>query len=200
MRILKLYISIHILCLLNASAIAQEQTNIDYSHPGAPMPPLKGVVYHYKDTSSSTRTDGMPLSAKEIKQRDKQLKENAAMHYITSDDLHPKGNIFIMLFNPNCSHCQEETIKINQEINSFKKSKFVLVANPEMAAYIPDFITFARIAKQPKLPIVIDSSGFVDKVFLYQSLPQINIYNKEHKLIKTYTGDVSIDSLKQYAQ
>ncbi len=45
-----------------------------------------------------------------------------------------------------------------------------------------------------------DSSGFINNVFLYQSLPQINIYSPAHKLIKTYTGEVPIDSLKQYAR
>jgi phenylacetate-CoA ligase len=35
----------------------------------------------------------------------------------------------------------------------------------------------------------VDSSEMINKMYMYQSLPQLNIYNKERKLIKYFTGD-----------
>jgi hypothetical protein len=35
-------------------------------------------------------------------------------------------------------------------------------------------------------------------MYMYQSLPQLNIYNKERKLIKYFTGDIAIDSIRTY--
>jgi hypothetical protein len=43
-----------------------------------------------------------------------------------------------------------------------------------------------------------DSFKVTDRLFTYQGLPQINIYNKERKLIKIFQGDIFIDSLKAY--
>ena len=46
----------------------------------------------------------------------------------------------------------------------------------------------------------LDSANFINSVFLYKTLPQINIYSPERKLLKIFNGDVAIDSLKRYIQ
>jgi hypothetical protein len=97
-------------------------------------------------------------------------------------------------------HCEDATFKIEDNIKLFKKSKIVLLTGEKSKMYIPDFAQRHRIVRYPAMYIGYDSSTFIDDVFLYQTLPQLNIYNAERKLIKVYCGDVPIDTLKKFIQ
>ncbi len=66
--------------------------------------------------------------------------------------------------------------------------------------YLNDFATMMNLDNYPSLYLGIDSTDFISSVFLYQSLPQINVYSSDRKLLKTYTGEVAIDTLKKYIQ
>ena len=105
-----------------------------------------------------------------------------------------------MMFNPTCSHCEDETALLEKNIFMFKNTNLVLMANPGMKQYMPDFVNRLHITEYPSIHVGIDSADFINKVYLYQTLPQINIYDRDRKLIKTFNGGVSVDSLKKYAE
>ena len=69
-----------------------------------------------------------------------------------------------------------------------------------MKAYLPDFVNMLHVMEYPSMHVGIDSSDFINKVYQYTALPQINIYDKERKLIKIYNGEVSVDTLKKYIE
>ncbi|NDA64813.1 MAG: hypothetical protein EBX50_22730, partial [Chitinophagia bacterium] len=119
---------------------------------------------------------------------------------ITDKNVPAKGNLFLMIFNPTCGHCEDQTDQFIKNISLFNKSNLVLVTNPVMRGYLPDFIKNHHIKDHPQIQVGVDSSGYISNTFLYGSLPQINIYNSDLKLIKMYQGEVVIDSLKQYIQ
>lgn len=119
---------------------------------------------------------------------------------ITNASLANDANLFIMMFNPTCEHCQEETIMLEKHIDLFKKTKMALVASPNMMQLLDFFESVTKASKYPLFQVGVDSSGFINKAYGYQSLPQINIYDKDRKLIRTFNGDTPIDSLKQYIQ
>jgi thiol-disulfide isomerase/thioredoxin len=196
-------------CLICATnAIAQQKTatpskttqkpDVDYKQTGAPMPQLKLLLY--KDTT--TKKDTAHAENKHLSKRKKREEETDKQqdHYLTNDDLDNGANLFVMMFNPTCSHCQDETATIKQNISLFNKTQLVMIATPAMARYLPDFVNMLHVLDYPNMHIGVDSSGFVDKIFLYQMLPQINIYNRDRKLLKTYNGEVAIDSLKKYIE
>lgn len=157
----------------------QGDAEIDYKQAGAPMPPLVFVPYY--DSASKVKVK----NRKEV---------------MTGSDLDNGANIFVVMFNPTCGHCQSETILMGRNSDLFKKTKVVLLSNSVMKQYLPDFAATTHIEDHPFMYLGVDSMGFIGNTFLYQSLPQINIYSGERKLIKTYTGEVSIDTLKQYIQ
>jgi hypothetical protein len=154
----------------NASSKAtekQDDTQIDYKLPGAPMPPLKYAVCCEFDK------------------------------FLTNDDIDKSVHNFIMVFNPTCSHCEEETIMLEKNIGLFKNTKIYLLATPVMQPYLADFSKRMHISEYPEIKVGIDSSGFLNNVFLYQALPQINIY-RHGKLVKTFSGEADIDALRKY--
>ncbi len=111
-----------------------------------------------------------------------------------------KANFFVMMFNPTCEHCQEETELFKKNIFLFKKTEILLVAAPVMRDYMEFFENVVRIQEYPSIQVSIDSCKFIDRAFIYQNLPQLNIYDKDRKLLKIFTGDTPLDSLKQYIE
>ncbi len=119
---------------------------------------------------------------------------------ITTKDVQNEANLFVILFNPTCEHCQDEARLLMKNIDMFKKSKVLFLATDNMMSYLSFFDATTGINKEPRLPVAIDSANFINKTFTYDGLPQINIYNKERVLIKQFHGDKPIDSLAKYIE
>jgi hypothetical protein len=118
---------------------------------------------------------------------------------ITNKDVKNNANLFVMIFNPTCGHCEAQTETFKSNISLFKKTKLLLVATPMMKPYLPTFNANHKMSDFPTIQYGIDSATSA-RLFIYQSLPQINIYDKDRKLIKIFSGNVVIDSLKEYIQ
>jgi thiol-disulfide isomerase/thioredoxin len=119
---------------------------------------------------------------------------------IQSKDMANDANLFVMLFNPTCEHCQDETRLIMKNMDMFKKSKILLLATDNMMSYLSFFDASTKVSTEPRIPVAIDSANFINKTFTYDGLPQINIYNKERVLIKQFHGDQPMDSLARFIE
>ncbi|MBS1645149.1 MAG: hypothetical protein JST36_08950 [Bacteroidetes bacterium] len=118
----------------------------------------------------------------------------------TEHSFQNKANLFVMLFNPTCEHCEAMARDMAKHIDLFKQSQIVLMAAPMMVPYLEYFENTTKVQNFPKIKYGVDSAEFINKTFTYEGLPQVNIYNADRKLIKTYTGLENIDSLKAYIQ
>jgi len=118
----------------------------------------------------------------------------------TSEILKNDANLFVMMFNPTCEHCEDMTFAIEKNIDLFQKSHILLMAAPAMGPYLEFFENGTRVKNFPKIKLGLDSSDFINRTFIYESLPQINVYSADRKLLKTFTGITTIDSLKPYIQ
>ncbi|MBS1774193.1 MAG: hypothetical protein JST82_15150 [Bacteroidetes bacterium] len=160
------------------------------------------------ETAEATTTDTVKINYKEIGApmpniNMKQVKGKLVTDkYLTSKDLKNDANLFVMMFNPTCSHCQDETEVLKKNIALFKKSKIVLMATGAMETYMEYFENITKISEYPSILEVLDNEkcDFINKTFTYQSLPQINIYDKDRKLIKMFFSETPIDSLKPYIE
>lgn len=125
---------------------------------------------------------------------------NPQKNVLTEKEVANDANLLVMMFNPTCDHCIQTTIMLRNNPDQFKKTKLVLMATPNQIDNLGFFRSITEYPKHPMLQVGVDSSGFLDKTFLYKGLPQINIYDKDRKLIKTFTGEITIDSLKGLVQ
>jgi len=151
---------------------ASDTVKTNYKIIGAPMPPIKMTVY-------------LGAQGKEI---------------LTDKDVANDANLFVMMYNPTCGHCQEETQLLEKNIFLFKKSHILLMAAPAMDTYMDFFENITKVSQYPSIKSGLDNSGFIDKTFNYTGLPQINIYDKNRKLLKMFNSDTPLDSLKPYIQ
>lgn len=119
---------------------------------------------------------------------------------ITEKDVRNDANLFVMLFNPTCEHCEDMTRALEKSIGLFRHSKIVLMAAPGMLPYLEYFDKNTNYTQFPSLITGVDSGGFIKRTFTYEMLPQINIYDKDRRLVKTFTGLSSVDSLRSFIE
>ncbi|OSZ78243.1 hypothetical protein CAP35_08265 [Chitinophagaceae bacterium IBVUCB1] len=157
----------------NNTTTAADTTKVDYKELGAPMPPLKMRMI------SGTKVSG---------------------NVMTSKDLGQKNYVLVMMYNPTCGHCQEETVLLKKNIHLFNKTSIVLMSDSLMKEYVDFFENTTRVSEIPSIKVGLDYAGFINRTFIYKALPQINVYSPDRKLVKIFTGDVPIDSLKPYIE
>lgn len=118
----------------------------------------------------------------------------------TAEDYKNKHNFFLFLFNPTCGHCIRMGLVMGENETSFKDNNVLFLAGPQMMPYLKSFYEQSSLDKHPAIKVGIDSAQTVDLLYSYKMLPQINIYDKNRVLIKTFYGDTPLDSLKNYAR
>lgn len=121
---------------------------------------------------------------------------------ITQKVIGKSGNLFLMVFNPVCDHCEEQTRLLLKNDSLFKESKLLLIAAPIQVSNLSYFNANTHFSSHTKtVTVTVDSARVLDKIFNYVELPQINIYDgKTKRLLKTFNGIKSIDSLSSYIQ
>lgn len=120
----------------------------------------------------------------------------------TDEVLKTDGNLILIMFNPTCEHCEDETKLLIKNIFLFKKSKILMVAAPVQTPNLGYFDKNVQFSQYPStITVAIDSAQLIEKIFTYKTLPQINIYDgKSKRLMKTFEGFVPLDSLRAYIQ
>lgn len=121
---------------------------------------------------------------------------------ITADVVGSSGNLLLMIFNPVCEHCEEQTRLFIKNDSLFRNSRLLLVAASVQVPNLSFFEANTKYSAHTRMmTVAIDSADVLDKLFGYEELPQINIYDgKSRKLIRTFSGSQPIDSLRPYIQ
>ena len=101
------------------------------------------------------------------------------------------GNVALILFQPDCDHCQREAEDIRRNIDGFKDFELYLISS----APLEEVIQFARqydleTRKQVHLatttvPDILRNFGPIDA-------PSIYLYGQDGKLIQSFNGEVAI--------
>lgn len=119
---------------------------------------------------------------------------------LTEKDFENDANLIVMIFNPTCDHCQQQTIQFQKNIEMFKDSKLLLIAAPQMIDYLEFYNNITRYYKYPQMTVAVDSNGYIDKTYHYEALPQINIYDKNRKLTKIFYSETDMKLLEPYIE
>jgi peroxiredoxin len=104
------------------------------------------------------------------------------------------GKTILILFFPDCDHCQREAKAIQEHIQSFKEYNLYFISTvsaPEISKFSADYnlsgednVHFATTTVQQ----VLDNFGPVDA-------PSIYIYTAEGKRAKSFNGEVAIEEV-----
>jgi thioredoxin-related protein len=112
----------------------------------------------------------------------------------TKDNLQKKKATIIIVFSPDCEHCQAETKNITANIQLFKKTQ-IIMASPLDFDYIKKFYDEYNIAKYPVITMGRDPSYFLGTFYKIRSYPAIFIYDKKGKLVNWFNGTTPIEKI-----
>jgi thioredoxin-related protein len=114
----------------------------------------------------------------------------------TKDDLSKKKATVIIIFSPDCEHCQHKTQELTDNIKLFKKAQIVM-ASPLEQSYLKKFYEEYKIADCPNIIIGRDAGYFLGTFYNVRSFPAIFVYDKKGKFVKAFDGTVPVDKIAE---
>lgn len=100
----------------------------------------------------------------------------------------------LMLFSPQCEHCQHETEELIKNIDRFKKIQVV------MATMMPfdSMMVFREkygLAKYSNIIVGHDKGFFLPPFYNVRSLPFLAFYNRKKELISVFEGNMPMNQV-----
>jgi len=114
----------------------------------------------------------------------------------TKDDLSKKKATVIIIFSPDCDHCQQATKELTAHIKLFKKAQIVM-ASPLEYSYLKKFYDDYKIAGYPNIIIGRDAGYFLGTFYHVRSFPAIFVYDKKGNFLKAFDGTVPVEKIAE---
>ena len=113
--------------------------------------------------------------------------------------LKPGKPVLLAIFSPQCDHCELALDTLRHFGKSLKNTSIVLVTEARHKPQLTGFLTKAGFDTVKAFRQVgIDKGNLVYDIYNFGMLPQFNIYNSQHKLVKSFSGNFPMDSLKMF--
>lgn len=112
----------------------------------------------------------------------------------SKDNLKKKKLTLLMVFSPDCEHCQHETKELLARIEEFKKIQIVMITWlpwADMKKFYQDY----KIADYPNITMARDPGFQLPPWFKIDNLPFLAFFDKKGKLVSMSEGSISIDKI-----
>lgn len=112
----------------------------------------------------------------------------------TRSDIPPKKAVLLMIFSPDCSHCQhtaEELVANKEKL----KNLYIVMATLHPLSQMNAFVQQYRLQQIPNLIVGKDYSYILPSFYGIRNLPYLAFYNKKGKLITGFEGSMPLDRI-----
>jgi len=133
-----------------------------------PVPPAAKVMYNDRPNLALTGIDGTKLNASAI-----------------------TGKTVLVFFQPDCDHCQRETVQIEQNLSAFKDYQLYFISDAALPQ-IAEFAQTYKLAGNPAIHFYQTSIADIMRTIGAVQLPSVYVYSGQGKLIKTFNGETPI--------
>jgi thioredoxin-related protein len=117
-----------------------------------------------------------------------------SISYFTKNDFKNKSNVLVMLFNPDCDHCQHETEEIIKHIDQFKHVQIIMATMMPFDA-MKSFYQKYELSKYKNIVVGQDQHFFLIPYYSVSNLPFLAFYNKKGNLISVFEGSMPIEKV-----
>ncbi len=125
---------------------------------------------------------------------------NMTIAFLDGSQIHAKkleGKTVIILFFPDCDHCQREAIEIQKELASFKDYTIYFLTTAERQE-TGKFAIDYRLNDVKNVKFGFITVNDVLSNFGAVSTPSLYIYSNEHKLVQKFNGETQIEQVLKY--
>ena len=109
-------------------------------------------------------------------------------------DLPKNQPVLLMVFNPECDHCQHQTEQMLLDIDQLKDIQIVF-ATPEDFEKMKAFNERYNLAKYSNIHLGRDTKFFLPPFYRMRNLPYLALYNRKGNLITTFDGNATTEQL-----
>ena len=112
----------------------------------------------------------------------------------TNENFRKNNSTLIMIFSPECGHCQHVTNLLIDDINHFKNTQILMTTwlpYNEMISFYNNY----KIANYPQITMGWDKADFFLPYYHVQSFPMLIAYDKKGKLIRAFDGNVKMETI-----
>lgn len=109
-------------------------------------------------------------------------------------DLRDKRQTLVMLFSPDCEHCQQAIEALKKQIESFKKVEILLVSHLNFDL-LKAYYDKHQLHQYPNVTMVRDGSYMLGTFYRLRNYPSFFLYNKKGDLVEAFEGSVPIDRI-----
>jgi thioredoxin-related protein len=117
-----------------------------------------------------------------------------SIHFFTKADLSPKQKTMLVIFNPECDHCQQEATSLKQQLPKLNKVQILMVSTAPLSA-IKAFAAQYKLEQEPMVLFAQDKHFFLFTFYNLRSLPFHAFYDKKMQLITVKEGSMTIDKI-----
>lgn len=152
------------------------------------------LVSHFGFSQASTSKDPTPPFISNPSIPDFSLYQAPDSTAFTNEDLHKRRPTLIMIFSPECGHCQHATTLLLQNISHFKNAQILMTTwlpYSEMLAFYKNY----KIADYPQITMAWDKKDFFLPYYRVQSYPGLVVYDKKGKYVKSFSGDIKMQDV-----
>lgn len=115
--------------------------------------------------------------------------------FVSVKELLPKKSpVLLMLFNPECSHCQHETEELISHMESFKEVQIVM-ATPMPYDSMMAFRQRYHLTEYKNIMVGQDEQFMLPTYFMISNLPFLAFYTAKKELIDTFEGSMPIEKV-----
>ncbi|HEX5655241.1 MAG TPA: thioredoxin [Chitinophagaceae bacterium] len=107
-----------------------------------------------------------------------------------------KSPVMLMLFNPACEHCRQETTELTRNMNLFKKVQIVMATSAPFDSMIV-FIRNYSLNNFDNIIVGRDEHYFLPTFFRIRNLPFLAFYDKKKGLIDIFEGAMPIPQIAE---
>jgi thiol-disulfide isomerase/thioredoxin len=121
------------------------------------------------------------------------LMSDSATFY-TKEAIPPNLPVLIMLFSPDCSHCQHETEEMMANREATKGLQIIMVTlDPlyKMNKFIADY----KLNEMPNIMVGKDIYFTLPSFYDIKNLPYLALYNSKGEVFQTFEGTVSFSKV-----
>ena len=113
----------------------------------------------------------------------------------TKDSLKKNVATILIMFSPDCEHCQHETRNLVAKMNLFKKDVQIVMVTPLNYVDIEKFYKEYHIADCPNIIMGRDPVWYLGGFYQVRNFPTIAVYDEHGKFVTLLEGSVKIEKI-----
>lgn len=105
-----------------------------------------------------------------------------------------KGKTVLVLFQPDCDHCQRETVQIREHLSHFDGYELFFVSD----ANLPEIGQFAQEYQLADIDNIHFAQATINDIIQTVGpiqTPSLFVYSKEGRLVKSFIGETPIEQI-----